>query len=350
MESENIDALIARQQNKGSGSRAIFRTRVFRVSELIDIFRAKKLRFIGEEPFIKWELSQKAPVIESILWGLPVRSIMIDGSDSLWYVVEGAEVLSAIFEYVSDGFSLDYVSFPVGKYSGVKFSELPLRYRSLLYNLEVTATMINPGTPNLQRLSLYNTSLLKIGKNEHLWNCAKIVYPVAFEALSEKAIEFGIADPQIFLRLLIARIFAERLKSGFSTKDQALAEMRFDLFECMLLDYFDMIDIFIKIIPAEQRAVMGQLAAYIKRNSNNTKIWDEKKRTIFTLVLGLLTDSPRIYDLLEFGNLFYEFRKAWTDSGRRGVRIGPLYADYAKKTSVIYKRIIDDTQYRADKL
>lgn len=332
MTGEKFEEAINRQRREIDVSGAIFRTRIFRVSELIEMLDAGKLRMVGGKPFKRWLRSIKSRVIEGLLMGLPPGSIIIDGSDISWYIVDGAELIAAISEYVKDVYALGSVNFEVGEYAGATFSKLPLMLQSRLTNLEIIATVINPDTRPIYRLGIYNSSLLKIDKERKLWNCMEAVYPVIFKKIQSEADILGINDPHIMWRIMTAMLFDGRFKTGKFDDDYELGDIRYDMFECILLERFDVILKVIMQIQPENYAVIRDIAKLTEEAFDSDIIlWTEKKRTIFTIVLTLLIDRFSEIDLKRF---LQRFKTAWKKN--LDIGNGYLYRNYAKKSSVIY--------------
>ena len=72
------------------------------IGELINIYRDWELEIHPEfQRFFRWNNSQKARFIESILLGIPLPSIFVfQRQDGIWDLVDGLQRLSTIFEFV----------------------------------------------------------------------------------------------------------------------------------------------------------------------------------------------------------------------------------------------------------
>ena len=101
----------------------------FSVFELYRKFRKKQL--ILDVDFQRkevWEQKQKYELIESILMGLPLPIFYFKQQDNATYVVvDGKQRLSALFEYLNDGFALRGLKI-LGFLNGRKFSDLTGEY------------------------------------------------------------------------------------------------------------------------------------------------------------------------------------------------------------------------------
>ena len=332
MSEESLEEFIEEQRSGKGLGRAMFRTRIFRVSELVDMRHNGKLLLIGGKPFKKWTRSHKSRVIESLILGLPADTLIIDGSDTQWYVVDGAEFLSTICDYINGAFSLEYVNFEMSSYAGAKFEKLPLNLQSRLTNLEIIATVVNPDLPDIQRLSVYNSSLLKIGKERELWNCAEAVYPESFKKVRQLAFELQVDNPHLLWQIMTAMFFESRFVTA-KFDEVALAATRFDMFECLLLDHFDVLLAFMNNKLTDFRDSVAKIVDLVQGVFDDEELlWSSKKKAVFTIVVTLM-----VYKSVDFKPelLRQRFGKAWKRSLGHGV--GYLYRDYAEKTSEIFK-------------
>lgn len=311
--------------------RGVFRTRIFRVSELIYMLKSKKLQFIGGKPFKTWSQTHKSRFIESLLLGLPCDPIIIDGVDSPWFVADGAELLSAIYEYIQNMFSLDSVNFHKEEYSGDRFEKLPLMLQTRLMNLEISATIISPNASSIYRLGVYSSALLKSGKEKELWKCSEAVYRTSFKELNELATELNASSPQILLQIIIAILYANCFKTGTFDKFQKFGELRFDMFECLVLGSIDTIYSNIETFLKENQEDIRDVLNLIEENKDYLTTKTGKKLRIFIIVTTLLSLSNKKTDRSKIGN---RFKKAWNKSKGKGV--GYLNQDYATKSKIIY--------------
>lgn len=331
MSEESLEEFIEEQRSGTGLGRAMFRTRIFRVSELIDMLQSKKLRLVGDKPFKKWTISHKSRLIESLILGLPADSIIIDGSDSQWYVADGSEFLTAIRDYIDGTFSLEYVNFDMSSYAGALFKKLPLSLQGRLMNLEIIATVINPDVSEIHRLSIYNSSLLKIGKERELWNCAEAVYPESFKKVRQLAFELDVDNPHLLWQIMTAVFFASRFVTA-DIVEATIAGTRFDMFECLLLEHFDVIFAFMEHKLADYRTDISRINDLVQEVFDDEKnVWSDKKKTIFSIVVALLVTMSVDFTSEKLQTLF---NRAWKKSLGRGV--GHLYRDYAVKTSEIF--------------
>ena len=333
MNGETIEESIDRQRREIDVGGGMFRTRIFRVSELVNMLQSGKLQLIGGKPFKRWSLSHKSRVIESLILGLPADTIIIDGSDSCWYMVDGAEFISTIRDYANDSFRLSHVNFDISEYAGAKFSELPLNRQRRLANLEIIATVLNPDTPDIHKLGVYNASLLKIGKERELWNCTEAVYPESFKKIRSLAADFDVHNPHLLWRVLVAIFFNVRFTTGEFNSVINVGGTRFDMFESMLIERFDVVLAYVRQRISGRFDMIKSMAVFVQKaiDDDSQIVWTEKKRAIFTIVTALTYIAPCDISKVSFVS---RFKKAWKRN--RGVGVGHLYRDYAAKSSAIY--------------
>ncbi len=335
MSEDRLEQSLNMQPQRFGMASTMFRTRIFRVSELIDMLKERKLRLVGDKPFKKWSISHKSRVIECLLLGLPADSIIIDGSESVWYLVDGAELISTIYEYVTNSFSLKNVNFDISEYANASFDALPLHLRGRLYNLEIIGTIINPDTSPIHKLGIYGSSLLKIGKEKELWRCTQAVYPDSFRKIQAFAYSLDIEDSHLLWQIMVAVLFAQRFRTGKFELNVNLSGTRFDMLECIMLERFEVAYEFFSHDKSISRDALPVMAHDIQEVLNEQEEWTYKKKTIFTIVTSLLYPSVDKFDKEAF---LKRFERAWKKNSRIGV--GHLFRDYAVKSSAIFKSIV----------
>lgn len=297
------------------------------------MLKSGKLRFVGGKPFKRWTSSKKSRLVESLLFGLPPGSIVIDGSGPTWYVAEGSETLSAIYEYLKNSYSLDNVMFEADEYFQRYFSDLPLRLQSSLFNLEIIATVVNPDTPDLYRLWTYSSSLLKIGREGELWRCVEAVYPEPSGKLCDEAFRLGLSDARLLWRAILALVFSDRFKTGRFNRLLNLEHMRYDIFECTMLERFEVLRMYASNATPDTYRMTPEIADLTETALDYGEyVWTEKKTAVFTIVLTLITNDTGHVPGKGF---IHDFIDAWKECA--GIGTGHLYKDYARKTSAIYK-------------
>ena len=110
-----------------------------------------------------WSRPQQALLIDSILRGFDIPKIYVHklppGRDILFEVIDGKQRLTAIWSFLSDGFSLPKehaVVFPdLGDLSGKRWSQLPASAQDVLQFASVTVSALEDATKdNINELFL----------------------------------------------------------------------------------------------------------------------------------------------------------------------------------------------------
>lgn len=100
-----------------------FRMQHFTVRELLDRIDIGQL--VGKSvPGKQWTKNKRKTFIESVLCGIPIASIYLDGCKPQWNIIDGVERLYTLKMYVDDELCLDNMKLLPEMYEGL-FSELP---------------------------------------------------------------------------------------------------------------------------------------------------------------------------------------------------------------------------------
>jgi len=153
---ENADELESMKYEGNTDSYIFKEVRVtkkdFSVYELLRKYKQGKLildvKFQRKEV---WDERQKSELIESILMGLPLPIFYFKQSDNSRYVVvDGKQRLSALFEYLTNGFSLKNLKI-LDFLNTKKFKDLEDElgiYQSQLEDYQIYSHVILPPTPD----------------------------------------------------------------------------------------------------------------------------------------------------------------------------------------------------------
>lgn len=335
MSEGKIEKDIEKQSGEIDVYGATFRTRIFKMHELLKLRISGKIGFVGGEPFRKWNKVRKSIFIETLILGYPPGAFIIDGSDAKWLMVEGGELLEAVYEFVSNRFPLVSGNFNLSSYNGFTFQNLPLGLQRSLLNLDIIATVIKPGTTDINRLGIYYFALQKLKKESKLWECVESIYPKDYQSFTEFAEPIGISDLHLLWTIMVALFFRKEIKNGEPSLYEKIDNLSFPMFECMLMKSFPD---FQKFFRDERYEKLEKTARFISdifdTCRSSLSLWSQKKRNIFIMVMALKLSVKKTLDPESF---LKKYRKKWTLNENIGK--GNLYKDYKKKIKEIYQAI-----------
>ena len=162
-----------------------------------------------------WGIGQKSRLIESLLLRIPLPVFYFDGTnDDKWLVVDGLQRLTAFYEYMGlKSFKLKGLEYLMD-FENHSFLELPRNMQRRIEETQVTAYIIQPGTPEDVKFNIFkriNTGGLPLSPQEirHALNqgipaefLQKLAAKPEFEKIFEKIAKERMEDREFVLRFL----------------------------------------------------------------------------------------------------------------------------------------------------
>lgn len=191
-----------------------------------------------------WNPVLKSRFIESLMIKLPIPMLYLDGTQKPWRVIDGLQRLNTIVGFISNEFRLKSLEYLDKECNGLSFSDnrFPGYLRDRILNAELTAYVINPGTPEDVKYNIFqriNTGGLRLTGQE-IRNAIFKGKPVEFtKTLAGEDIFIKATNGKVTPKRMMDREYANRFIAfqvfnyeDYSGKmDLFLSEALYDLYQ-----------------------------------------------------------------------------------------------------------------------
>lgn len=191
-----------------------------------------------------WSTERKSLFIESLMIKMPIPMFYLDGTQKPWRVIDGLQRLNTIVGFINNKYALKSLEFLNKECDGLYFNDtrFPGYLRDRILNAELTAYVVNPGTPEDVKYNIFqriNTGGLRLNGQE-IRNAIFKGKPVQFtkDLAGEKAF-IKATNGKVTPRRMMDREYANRFIAfqvfdyeDYSGKmDLFLSEALYDLYQ-----------------------------------------------------------------------------------------------------------------------
>lgn len=238
-----------------------------------------------------WNDEQKSRFIESLMIKLPIPMFYLDGTEKPWRVIDGLQRLGTIVSFMNNEFELKSLEYLGHQCNGLTFTskEFPGYLRDRILNAELTAYVVNPGTPEDVKYNIFqriNTGGLRLNGQE-IRNAIFKGRPVQFtkvlaseesfiEATNAKVTPRRMMDREYANRFIAFQVFNYEDYSG--KMDLFLSEALYDLYQRSENDLSEIRSLF-KLSMHRATKIFGGYGFY--RPKNNGEWGRQPNKAVF---------------------------------------------------------------------
>lgn len=238
-----------------------------------------------------WNTERKSLFIESLMIKMPIPMFYLDGTQKPWRVIDGLQRLNTIVGFINNEYALKSLEYLNKECDGLFFNEksFPGYLRDRILNAELTAYVINPGTPEDVKYNIFqriNTGGLRLNGQE-IRNAIFKGKPVQFtkdlaseksfiEATNAKVTPRRMMDREYANRFIAFQVFNYEDYSG--KMDLFLSEALYDLYQRSENDLNEIRSLF-KLSMHRATKIFGGYGFY--RPKNNGEWGRQPNKAVF---------------------------------------------------------------------